>query len=444
MEHVVPVPYPKALRLFPQLRQSILSSFDNCALTTYFDFKYRHGWHHPWQARGEVFHRFASRALAYIAHYSDDGTIPVQEALEVLHEVLRQEDVDRYCSHCGSQRVRKGITKRGMRYCLMCRRQFPSRFITVPTSQIAELYWVVKKWAHDNVFDAHNLVDVEKKLTATIGYPNGEGGEVLRTLTGTLDALLIEGSHDEHAIVMDWKDMWRLPPETEVGFGGYFQQRMYAFLIWENYPTVEKVTLREFYVRFSKPREASLLRSLHYEEIKRELEGLVLKFDRTVEESLWNNPQPGHHCGYCAMPEKCTIFPKARGEGRITSPADAERAAAEYVVAEAIRKQLRNQLKAWVEMHGPVPIKDAKGNRVLGFQEYERTETPSPEQIDELQRQLGRSPSAAEVKSLYRRAKTTRLGQFVPPPGLMDDGDEEIIEALRRTVAEAEQQRSVA
>jgi hypothetical protein len=52
-----------------------------------------------------------------------------------------------------------------------------------------------------------------------------------------LDALMLEGTYDEHAIVLDWKDMWKLPPETEVGFGGYFQQRFYAYLIFANYPT---------------------------------------------------------------------------------------------------------------------------------------------------------------------------------------------------------------
>jgi hypothetical protein len=69
-------------------------------------------------------------------------------------------------------RIRKGVTKRGMRYCLSCRRQFETNFIRVPADMVAELYWVVKKWAHDNAFDVKNLVDVEQRLTAQVRYPD--------------------------------------------------------------------------------------------------------------------------------------------------------------------------------------------------------------------------------------------------------------------------------
>jgi hypothetical protein len=95
-------PTRRRCKLFPEVRQSLLSSFDNCSLATKFDFQYRHGWSHPYQARGEMFHRFASRALSTMATLGED-TIPVDAALEILHEVLRQDDVDRECPHCGSR-----------------------------------------------------------------------------------------------------------------------------------------------------------------------------------------------------------------------------------------------------------------------------------------------------------------------------------------------------
>jgi hypothetical protein len=170
------------------------------------------------------------------------------------------------------------------------------------------LYWVVKKWAHDNAFDVMNLVDVEKRLDATVRYPQPDGGWVTRVITGQLDALLVEGATTSTAIVLDWKDMWKLPPETEVGFGGYFQQRFYALLIFVNYPSVEDVTLREFYVRFSEPREATLSRKEYVRRHPRGDQALVEQFDRCVEENEWV-PSPGRTAGSAPMPQKCPIHP---------------------------------------------------------------------------------------------------------------------------------------
>jgi hypothetical protein len=61
------VPYPKALRCSRGAAVAAVASFDNCSLATKFDFQYRHGWSHSYQARGEMFHRFASRALSTMA-----------------------------------------------------------------------------------------------------------------------------------------------------------------------------------------------------------------------------------------------------------------------------------------------------------------------------------------------------------------------------------------
>jgi hypothetical protein len=434
-------PFPKALRLFPEVRQSLMASFDNCALATKFDIQFRHGWSHSYQARGEMFHRFASRALRTMARQMED-TIPVDAALEILHEVLRQEDVDRECPRCGSGRIRKGVTKRGMRYCLSCRRQFETEFIRVPSDMVAELYWVVKKWAHDNSFDVKNLVDVEKRLTARVAYTDPTTGlKVWRTITGKPDALLVEGAFDEHAVVLDWKDMWRLPAETEIGFGGYFQQRWYAFLIFVNYPSVERVTLREFYVRKSVPREATLTKAVVFDDIAAELGALLYQFDRCVEENLWV-PSPGYHCGYCPMPQRCPIHPEARGSGRITTPEEAMQAAAEFVVGQAIVNQKRQQLAPWCEMNGPVPVRDAKGRRVVGFRDTAKTYRPKQKEIDEQERLLGRQLTSGELKAMERVVPGTELTTFVPNPNLEAEEDDALIAALQASVRSAEQDRA--
>jgi hypothetical protein len=86
--------------------------------------------------------------------------------------------------------------------------------------------------------------------------------------------------------------------KTEPSFGGYFQQRWYAYLIFTQpaFRSVERVTLREFYVRYSEPREITLSRDREFEDIREELATLVELFDRSVERNEWV-PSPGQHCG---------------------------------------------------------------------------------------------------------------------------------------------------
>lgn len=411
-------PYPEAIKAFPNegelpgLRQSLLSDFDNCALGARFTMLYEDGWDaHP-QARGTTFHRFAAKALQEMATHGEDG-IEVDVALAILMECLRQADVP------------------------------PEEVLTIPMSQVADLYWTVKKWAYDNSFSIANLVDVEKRLSATVGYPHPDGGTYERTISGQLDALFVEGDDLDHAIVLDWKDTWSLPPETEISFDGFFQQRFYAYLVMKNYDSIQQVTLREFYVRYSEPREAHVWRH-DLEDIEAEVSALCERFDRAYhgevvarEEALANpeakpthegvvqhdpakfyRPSPGKHCQWCARPTACPIFPSARKEGRVTSDEEAAKVAAQVVVAEAALKQAKAALRTWAEGHGPVPIKDAKGKRVYGFQETTRTERPTKEQLEEALR-VGANPL-----DLYTTKPSTRFAQHIPkPPEKLDPED---------------------
>lgn len=427
-------PYPKALKLYPTIRQSVLGSFDNCALLTRFEREYRGGWSHPWQARGQMFHRFAARALAEM-YAQQEKSIEVTVALAILQEVLRQHDVDRECPHCGSNRIRRGVTKRGNRICLACKQLFETEVMSLPTSEVKDLYWVVKKWAHDNSFDIENLVDVEQRLHAKIDYPNPYGPAVTRELSGKLDCLMIEGEQAEHAVVPDWKDMWGMPPPSEVSEQGYFQQRFYGWLVMRNYRSVQGVTLREFYVRFSEPREATIWR-YQLDDIEQEISAMVERFDRSIEEHLYI-PSPGKHCTFCPTPQRCPIPADARESGAIENAEQAELAAATIVVAETTLEKRRRALQAWTRNHGPVPVKDAKGRRMMGFRPTSRTERPTFDQIEALERDLGRAPSAKEIKSLYKTKPGTRFEAFSPRPDLETEEDEALIASLQEAVSGA-------
>src|SRR4051812_17005546 len=86
-------PYPTSMERFPALRQSLLSDFDNCALTSAFSVAYERGWSSHPAARGQIVHRTIARALdKMLEHGNDRPNIDVVvDAL--LPEVIRQAEV---------------------------------------------------------------------------------------------------------------------------------------------------------------------------------------------------------------------------------------------------------------------------------------------------------------------------------------------------------------
>jgi hypothetical protein len=356
-----PVSLDEVVRLFPTLRQSRLASFDDCALLALFDILYSNGWStHP-QARGTIFHRFAAETLRTMQRVKSN-TIPIGEALEILLEVCRQRDVP------------------------------PEEIVRVPLREMKDLRMAAIKFAKDNEFSVDQIVDVERRLAATLAYHDADGVVRERVLTGQLDALLGEGS--DGAIVIDWKDTWALPPEPRdapvadqddlkgISYHGYFQQRFYGWLVMRNFPAIQRVTLREFYARKTKVRKATLHRE-QLDDVERELALLVEQFDLAIAQGLpprpldfetigrWR-PSPGKHCGFCPKKGDCPIEDEARGVGAIRDVSMAERYAAEMVVAEEIREDRREACKVYVEAVGPIRVRSSKGRRVLGWMETKR------------------------------------------------------------------------
>jgi hypothetical protein len=427
---------------FPAVRQSLLAAFDRCALATVMGLEYEEGWSTHEQARGQVLHRALAKCLAEM-YERREKTIPADVATAILLECLRQADVD------------------------------PRDVVNLPIEQVKDMRWTIVKWANESSLDVEALVDVEQRLNATLRYPDPEGGTVERVVTGQLDALFIFGAEADRATVLDWKDTWSLPAPTEVSFDGYFQQRMYAFLVMRNFPSVHSVTLREVYVRRSEPREATVWRS-DLENIEAELSALVERFDRAVErgKAPWSDearalhnarraetdpvrrrelrvahenligpwsPSPGAHCSWCPRPTACPIFPTARNAGRIVSQVDAERVAAETIVADAAAKKGKEALKVWADRHGPIPIKDAKGERVWGHRAYTRTAAPSPDDVQaevELARLERRPP---DVRRLWRSSTASRFEPHTPRPASGEDAeaDAALLEAMERSVRQA-------
>lgn len=447
-------PYPDAMKQYPAVRQSLLSQFDTCALQARMDMEWRSGWSgHP-QARGTIFHRTAARCLEIMAREGENNIEPDQ-ALAVLRDQLRQHDIP------------------------------PEDVLNIPFSQIKDLRWTVVSWAANNQFDITNLVDVERRLNCTVYYDNPRGGMVPRTLTGQLDGLFIEGDSADHALVLDWKDTFALPSgAAKLSAGGYFQQRFYALLVLENFPSVQQVTMREFYVRYSsRPmndktgivkepvREASVWRD-EILDIQEEMSALVERFDRAVQHGYapWEpepqalqeeiqaerdpqrkaemqldyqrmvglfSPSPGAHCSYCPRPEKCPIIPEVRGEGAITDAEHAKRVAAEVMVAKSVIKQRDKALKGWADANGPIPIRNAKDpNRVLGFVPKIRESRPTRDELQKAILEAGGS-SSVDVNDLYVRSPSARFEQFTQDPDEVDSDNARVDRELTAALEES-------
>ena len=105
------------------------------------------------------------------------------------------------------------------------------------------------------------------------------------------------------------------------------------------FPSINAVTLREFYPRRTEVREARITRA-DLDRVEADLAVLVEAFDRAVshgrpatlslrdvEASHWT-PQPGFHCGYCVAPHRCPVEDDAALPKAVRTPEQASRWAA--------------------------------------------------------------------------------------------------------------------
>lgn len=387
----------QATERFPTLRQSRLATADRCLLQSRYTEELESGWSTHAQARGTIFHRVAAKLL-WVMHEQQERSVPTDLAVTVLEETLRQADVP------------------------------ASELINIPLSEVADLRWMVIKFAHDLTdWDIDNLVAIEEQLEAAVTYP-GPNGPVERVVTGRPDALFVTGEQDEEIVLLDYKSGWSMPAPSDLDWDGTFQLRSYGWLVLRNYPAVERVTLREVYVRYSQFRESSVYR-YELENMERELAALAERFDRAWTEEVFP-PSPGVHCQTCPNPTACPIFPDVRVQGMITDDVTALRVAGEAVVAKAALKQREDALRARAAVHGPVTINSTPGReRVWGFREAKRTARPTR---DELEKALYLYGKRVDLDTLYRESTHTRFDAHPPEPHETPDLGALLEESLRR------------
>lgn len=357
-----PVSIEEVHRLLPVIRQSTLAKMDECSLTTLFDLRHGWGWSSHPAAAGTLFHRFAAEMMKTLIEQKE-RKMPVAEALEILYEIAAQKDVPPW------DRVR------------------------VPMRHWGKLRMGVIKFAKDNEFSIDRITAIEERLYADVPYQMPDGRMTTRRFTGQPDLLIYAEDRGQGpgAIVLDYKLSWQVPPrrrdpeppefpddERRLSYEGYFQQRAYGYLVLMNFPSLQWVTLREFYPLRTMAREATVYRS-DVEHIERELSLLMQELDRAIAagpryagtghpRDPWR-PTPGKMCQWCAKPGACPIEAEARGEGAVTDEATAARYAAEFQVAGGVKEHRRGGLKNWCNVNGAVLLRGGKGRRAIGFVE---------------------------------------------------------------------------
>jgi hypothetical protein len=549
------VPFPRALATWPRVRQSLLGAFDLCSLEARLaqEFEYldpldpadealeRLQWHtHP-QARGTIFHRWAARLLHLLSALDQDALADAVECPDCgarpNDESHREGDTKVYvennlCHVCGRALLKRvSLTEEALDLLCEVLRQddiADEDVVRVPQAHVKDLEWIVCKFSREQRFQIANFIDAEDRLHATLEYPNPHGGVVVRELSGQIDAWFAEELEDGslHAYVIDWKDTWAIPGATTISREGYWQQRFYAWLVMKNNPTVNAVTLREVYVRYKggdsgrdNHREATITRD-RLPMIERQLAIVTESFDRAME--AWLDlrafeaehsevlaavappdtdgeggthhpdpqpspiharhevlkrrvkalfaPSPGGHCNYCPLPHRCPIVDEVRVHGTIRNPEDAKRIANELAVISRAKKHREEALRGYLErarsapvtvktedelvklrtykdkppgLPEGVPLQTAKGKKSYALVESTRKSRPERETVEDLL-ERARNGEKVDLDAYYREASSTTM-RLVEEKVPVDDAPSPEVEAsLARSLERLERIRATA
>lgn len=292
---------------------------------------------------GSVFHLVAAEILRTLRAQQEEQ-IPTEEAMAILRE------------------------------------QYAKSNIVLPVDRdfgYEQLVWQVLRFC-DHKWPQGGIVSVEHRLFTEVSCPDGK----TRILTGQPDALIADPPRG--LVVVDFKSGRAKPPEPRDGDltkddgkpylspQGLFQLHSYGLQCLTEWKGLDYVILREFHTRWNMMREAKLYRE-ELEHVVWEMGDLLQKLDTALLEgttsSLWR-PRPGSHCHFCPGKFDCSIPWNQRGEGSITTEAQALQVATAFSRSDSVRKESGDALKAWIEAGNPPPILEG-GHEYVGWREYE-------------------------------------------------------------------------
>lgn len=213
---------------------------------------------------------------------------------------------------------------------------------------------------------------IEQRLSTEILCPDGE----IRRLTGTPDVVIADPDTDmptivvgDHKTGMGRPQNPRITPEEGEPIrgaqyltdGSFTQFSLYSILALREWPRAARFIGREKNWRWLGPwREVVITRETMEEHLVPWAADLMMKLDRGLREgegSEYAQPRPGKQCATrCPVALTCPVPAEQRGVGALHSPDVADEAAARWVAIRALDKQLRDDLKAYVEEAGRHPV----------------------------------------------------------------------------------------
>jgi hypothetical protein len=401
-------PHPQGAQQFPRLRQSLAP-----------------------QGRGKLFHEFAAKALEEM-HRRTRSRIEVDVALGDPARGAAPGDVDDVCHQPGCDKPARVIprapsaTRTAAQ--LVCDDGPPhySDVVNVPMSEIADLYWIVVKWAFDTHVRRVAPLDVERRLEAIVNAtPTRKGGFVERIVTGSWTRC----SRRREPVARH-----RARLEGHVGA-----------------PAADRGVLRGLLpaalLRPARDAQLPLDRAGHAARVLRALleprEATITRDklpDIEAECPRWPSASTapsrrrrleadaGRHCNVLPAPDGLPdprLRPRRGPHHRRRARAEGRRRS--LLVADVVVKQTRKALQAYVEQHGPVPVKDSKG---WGYEQTVTKLKPDQEQV-QAALALGEDPA-----KLFRERRGTRFGQITLKPGQERSEDDALAAALKASLEE--------
>jgi hypothetical protein len=367
----------------PYYRQSIIATFDSCALRALFAMTDRRRTPSEFAAVGTLFHRWKHLTITEMRVHAE-RTMSVEQGLERLVDVIAQRDIP-------SDEV-VPVTMRGM----------------------TRLRILVVKWCAGMELSIEQIVDTEIRLYSEITLDNGEAVRI----SGQLDTLfadpdgLTAGSidaktgyarpkqpRDEEAAKEDGRGMTEL---------GWTQSVIYALLVFDNYPFIHRFWFREWHVFWGEAREVWITRE-QIERLRDVVSAQVSLLHQAVTEGE-DSPRwiasAGPHCALCSRPRDCPIRDQV---GIPADPNEARRLAQEWIVAGRIREERAPFLKGWVSEFGPIEVPHSRGRRMVGWDvklDGKRTfglfepESADPSPFDELLERAARDAGVLAEESV--------------------------------------------
>ena len=244
-------------------------------------------------------------------------------------------------------------------------------------------------------------------------------------LRGVVDLAVKQNST---VTLTDYKTTWRVPPKAEDEKS--LQMAAYALLIFSLFPDAERVQVVLDYVRYGVEHRFTIDRSRE-DEIRERILARILRIEREGE----FRARVSSFCEWCPFSYTCPEIKTASSELNIPPGPLSEQQAAElgrqYCLLRTHLKKLEEKLRAYAEVHGPIPV----GDEQLGYHPKEIHRIPdvravvdvlgragiekdriweilgtSRQKLERLLKKLGREELLQELSPLIEREVRTEFG----------------------------------